>query len=95
MLANRTTRLANPDWIPSECKAEVQADARLPTAPFGPALPLEPVDSAGRINGDVVYVADLGDRNDVLRERFKDRTRYRPSIRSMADRSLRAEVVPS
>lgn len=65
-----------------------------PTAPFGPALPLEPIDSAGRINGDVVYVADLGDRNDVRRERFKDRTWYRLAIRSMANGSLRAEVVP-
>ena len=94
VLADRTTRLSNPDSITPECKAELAADARPPTAPFGPALPLEPIDSAGRINGDVVYVADLGDRNDVRRERFKDRTCYRVAIRSMANGSLRAEVVP-
>jgi hypothetical protein len=49
---------------------------------------------SGRINGDVVYVADLGDRNVVLRGRFKDRPWYRLAIRSMANGSLRAEVVP-
>jgi hypothetical protein len=45
--------------------------------PFGPALPLEPIDDSGRIDGDVVYAADLLERNEVLRRRFGDRGWYR------------------
>ena len=92
ILADRVSRVSSPESITPECRAELQDDARLPTAPFGPALPLEPVDAAGRINGDVIYVADLGAHNAALRDRFGDRTWYRLAIEQSSDGSLTARV---
>ena len=94
LLADRTTRISGPESMTPECKAELESDARLPRAVFGPALALEPIDAAGRINGDIVFVADLGDRNEVLRTRFGDRPWYRLAMRPTPDRPFRAEVVP-
>jgi hypothetical protein len=47
-------------------------------------LPLIPVDSLGRIGGDVVYARDFGARNELLRDRFPDRAWYvaRPEVRN-------------
>jgi hypothetical protein len=46
------------------------------------------VGADGRVNGNVVFARDLGDRNELLRERFGDRSwyRYRPG-RTLADTS--------
>jgi hypothetical protein len=59
------------------CGAEAVTDQRIGFTAFGPALPSEPIDSVGRVNGDVVFVADLDEHNDVLRDRFKGKTWYR------------------
>ncbi|NUS33187.1 MAG: hypothetical protein HOQ17_09010, partial [Gemmatimonadaceae bacterium] len=42
--------------------------------PFFPANTIEP---DGRVGGNVVYVLDLGARDEALRARFGDRTWYR------------------
>ena len=66
-----------PDPATAACLAELDTDQRLGAASFGSALLLERIDGQGRIAGDVIYVADLGDHNEALRERFRDRTWYR------------------
>jgi 4-amino-4-deoxy-L-arabinose transferase-like glycosyltransferase len=89
-----TVRMSSPASLSPECKAELSADAQPSGVPFGPALPLEPIDQAGRVDGDVVYVADLLDRNEVLRRRFGDRVWYRfVATRDAAGRQ-RATLVP-
>jgi len=75
-----TAAVASRESITPECQAELDADRRLGGAPFGPALPLEEFGPDGRIGGDVIYAADLGDRNEVLRARFGDRRWYRLSL---------------
>jgi len=42
----------------------------------------------------VIYVADLGAHNPVLRDRFGDRTWYRLAIEQSSDASLIARVDP-
>jgi hypothetical protein len=74
------------------CVAELQADQRISYVPFGPALPLEPIGSDGRLDGDVIYAADLSDHNEVLRKRFGDRTWYRLTTTPASDGSLRAVI---
>jgi 4-amino-4-deoxy-L-arabinose transferase-like glycosyltransferase len=59
------------------CEAEINGDNGQSPVPFGAALVLEPIDARGRIDGDVVYAADLGAHNEVLRGRFGDRAWYR------------------
>ncbi|MGH7650039.1 MAG: hypothetical protein ACREND_18170, partial [Gemmatimonadaceae bacterium] len=55
---------------------------------YPPFLGLNHVGPDGRVGGDVVFVRDLGARNEELRARFGDRPwyRYRPR-RSPADTS--------
>jgi hypothetical protein len=72
-----TVRISSPASLTAECRAELEADTQPGGVPFGPALPLEPIDDLGRIDGDVVYAADLLERNEVLRRRFGDRGWYR------------------
>lgn len=86
-------RVASRASITPECQAELDADRRLGGAPFGPALPLEQFGADGRLGGDVIYAADLGDRNDVLRARFGDRRWYRLALRPERG-GLRAVVSP-
>ena len=77
--ADVTVHISSMQTLTPECKAEFDDDTRLGVATFGPALLLEPIASDGRIDGDVIYVTDLGDRNEVLRARFGDRKWYRLS----------------
>jgi len=51
------------------------------TMPYAMFLARQTVGADGRVGGDVVFVRDLGDRNEELRGRFGDRTwyRYRPA----------------
>ncbi|HEY4133358.1 MAG TPA: hypothetical protein VGM50_22255 [Gemmatimonadaceae bacterium] len=60
-----------------QCEAEINGDTGNSPVPFGAGLVLEPIDANGHVNGDVIYVADLGAHNEVLRARFGDRTWYR------------------
>jgi 4-amino-4-deoxy-L-arabinose transferase-like glycosyltransferase len=76
------------------CTREREADARLPKASFGSGLLLEPIDRDGHISGDVIFVADLGDRNEILRRRFGDRPWYRVGVRPVAAGKYKTEVVP-
>jgi 4-amino-4-deoxy-L-arabinose transferase-like glycosyltransferase len=88
-----TVHISSPASITPECQAALDADARYSEVPFGPGLVLEPIDAAGRIDGDVVYVADLGERNERLRKRFGDRTWYRIATVPRAGAPPRASVV--
>lgn len=84
-------RVSSPTSFTPECRAELRQSA-IPEASFGAALVLEPIDSEGRIDGDIIYVADLGTRNEVLRKRFADRTWYRVGATRLENGELRAVV---
>jgi len=86
-------RVASRKAITPQCQAEIDADRQLGVAPFGPALTLEHFGADGRIGGDVIYVADLGDRNEVLRGRFGGRRWYRLTLHPERGR-MRAVVTP-
>ena len=63
------------------CAGEIDADNRLRNSiAYGPMLLQNRFDDAGRIAGPVVYVMNLGERNEVLRRRFADRHWYRYEI---------------
>ena len=91
---DRTIKLNSSASLTPECRAELAADEQPGQAAFGPALPLEPIDAAGRIDGDVIYVADLLDRNEVLRHRFGDRTWYSLAVTRDAAGRLGAKLMP-
>ncbi len=74
------------------CIAALDTDARFGPMPLGLGLLLEPITADGRLNGDVIYVADLGDHNASLRARFGDRKWYRAWAERRPDGSLRAVV---
>ncbi|HWH52741.1 MAG TPA: hypothetical protein VN651_14425, partial [Gemmatimonadaceae bacterium] len=88
-----SVHISSPASITPECQAALDADARYSEVPFGPGLVLEPIDAAGRIDGDVVYIADLGERNERLRKRFGDRSWYRIATVPRAGAPPRAMVV--
>lgn len=90
--ATPVVRVASRRSITPECQAELDADKRLGGSPFGPALPLEEIGPDGRVGGDIVYAADLGDRNEVLRTRFSSRAWYRLSLVQGANGRLSARV---
>jgi 4-amino-4-deoxy-L-arabinose transferase-like glycosyltransferase len=69
--------IASQRSLTPACDAEIGGDVGHPPVPFGAGLVLEPIDPQGRIDGDVIYVADLGAHNEVLRARFGDREWYR------------------
>jgi hypothetical protein len=93
-VVDRNVLISSPESVTPECFRELQDDQRLPSLLFGPALPLEPIDRDGRISGDVIYVADLGERNEILRTRFGDRPWYRLVSRNDGYGDFRAELVP-
>lgn len=62
--------------IPEPCAADEAIDKR-GSASFAPFFPANTIEADGRVGGNVVYVLDLGDHNEVLRSRFGDRTWYR------------------
>ena len=47
---------------------------------YGPALLMNEIGADGRIAGPIIFVADLGDHNEVLRARFADRPWYRLEV---------------
>jgi len=85
--ADVTLRFAGAAALPSRCVDEAAADSAGMSL-YPPFLTLNRVGPDGRVGGDVVYVRDLGPRNEELRARFGDRTwyRYRPR-QSAADTS--------
>jgi hypothetical protein len=58
------------------CLAQVNMDAD-GTMPYPAFLAYLSVERDGRIGGSVVFARDMGDRNELLRARFGDRTWYR------------------
>lgn len=60
----------------ARCLAEFRQDLA-GTIPYAIFLARQRVGDDGRVGGDVVFARDLGARNALLRERFKDRTWYR------------------
>lgn len=76
-LPDVTLHVASMASVTPECRAELEADQRIGSVPFGPALPLQTINRDGRLDGDIIFAADLGDRNEMLRARFADRAWYR------------------
>jgi hypothetical protein len=71
-----TIHISGPEAITPACMRELRADSVQSPIPFGPALVLEPIDSAGRVAGDIVYASDLIDHDAALRARFAGRRWY-------------------
>ena len=77
-----------------DCKEQLSADARYGGLPFGVGLLLDSIGPDQRLAGDVIYAADLGDRNDVLRPRFGDRHWFRAYVDRDSAGAPHAVVVP-
>jgi hypothetical protein len=86
-VADANLRISDTTAVTPMCLAEIRHDARVKnTVAYGPMLLLNRFDDSGRIAGDAIYVMDLRDRNEILRERFGNRTWYRYEIpRDRAD----------
>lgn len=61
---------------PPACVADLVRDAE-GVATYAPFFPANTIEADGRVGGNVVYVLDLGARDETLRARFGDRTWYR------------------
>lgn len=72
-----------------KCLWEFQRDRELGgTLAYSLFLAHQRVGRDGRIDGDVIFVRDMGERNELLRERFGTRTWYRYRLaRSLDDTS--------
>jgi hypothetical protein len=90
---DRFIHFASVANVTDECKEELDADTYVP-AVYGTGLLLNRYDAEGRVAGDVIYVADLTDHNEVLRKRFADRKWYRLVMSESKDLVLSAKVVP-
>ena len=84
LAADQTIALVPGSTPTSVCLREVERDAS-GSMPFALFLAQQEIDSSGRVGGNVVFARDLGARNELLRERFGDRTWYR--YRQAADLS--------
>jgi hypothetical protein len=78
--------------ISPACRAEMDGE-RYVSMSFGAALPHETIMPDGRLGGNVVYAADLGEHNEVLRGRFGDRAWYRLEAVESPSGVLRATLV--
>ena len=87
-----TIRISSEQSLTPACKESLALDAAYGGMPFGVGLLLEPIGPDGRLDGDVIYAADLGDRNEALRARFGDRKWYRAWTEQAADGSVHAVV---
>ena len=84
--ADQTIALVAGSQPTPTCLREYEHDVRQGTIAYSPFLSRQRVGSDGRVDGNVVFARDLGDRNERLRSRFGDRTwyAYRPP-RSLED----------
>ncbi len=89
-----TIHISSPQSLTPACKDELAADARYSGLPFGVGLLLDPIGPDGRLDGDVIYAADLGDRNEALRARFGDRRWFRAYAEHDAAGAPHAVVTP-
>jgi hypothetical protein len=76
LATNSQMRFSSPASVTAACRDHLDPPGFVPLS-FGAALPLEPIAPDGRVDGDVVYVADLDEHNAVLRARFGNRPWYR------------------
>ncbi len=83
--------LNGPGSLNPTCRTEFDADTTGGFVAFGVGLPLEPIDTAGRLAGPLVYAADLGPVNAKLAKRFGDRPWYLAKTRG---REVRLERIP-
>ena len=65
-----------------ECERMLR-DARSNGLDLARFLPMESLDSLGRLDDSVVYVRDHGERNALLRDRYADRRWYRARVDSL------------
>jgi hypothetical protein len=80
--------------ITPRCTAELTYDATHgPALAYGPALLRNEITSDGHIGGGIVFVADLGEHNQVLRDRFGDRPWYRLQMRRDGEK-LTPHLIP-
>ena len=74
-------RVTDSTSVTPVCEAEMAHDRRLGGAiAYGPMMLRNQIDAQGRVGGDVVFVMDLRDRNELLRARFGGRRWYRYEI---------------
>jgi hypothetical protein len=72
-----TLEAYDPTSDPSPaCVADLTSDGE-GVATYAPFFPANTIEPDGRVGGNVVYVLDLGARDEALRARFGDRTWYR------------------
>jgi len=85
--ADQTIALVPGSRPTAKCLWEFQRD-NSGTLAYSLFLAHQRVGADGRVGGDVIFVRDLGERNELLRQRFADRTwlRYRLA-RSLDDTS--------
>lgn len=87
-------RVSDAASLTPACRDEIARDNRLRnTVAYGPMLLLNRFDANGRVGGNVVYVINLGERNDVLRRRFADRHWYRYEV-SRSSQDTMPSLVP-
>jgi len=87
-------RITDSTSITPRCTAELNYDASHgPALAYGPALLRNEITRDGRIGCDIVFVADLGDHNQVLRSRFGDRPWYRLQLRQEGEK-LTPQLIP-
>lgn len=87
-------KVSDVSQMTSECIAEVRHDERVKnTIGYGSMLLQNRFDDQGRIAGDAIYVMDLRNHNEVLRDRFSDRAWYRYESPAAA-RDSSAVLVP-
>src|SRR6185436_10184825 len=58
------------------CLREVEMDIE-GTMPYALFLSQQEIDTDGHVGGRIVFARDLGPRNELLKDRFGDRTWYR------------------
>jgi hypothetical protein len=74
-------RVNNASMVSSACVNEIKMDERIGnTVSYGPLLLDNRFDALGRVGGQVIYVMNLGERNELLRSRFGDRQWFRYEI---------------
>jgi hypothetical protein len=74
------------------CLNELKRNAK-GTMPFAMFLSRQRFDSEGRLGGPVVFAIDYGDRNQLLRARFGNRTWYRLTVEAK-DSATTFAIVP-
>ncbi len=81
MVTDMAFRTSDVESITPRCRTELLRDGRRETAiSYGSTLLENEIGPDGRVGRGVVFVADLGEHNEVLRGRFGDRPWYRLEV---------------